>query len=272
MHQVVWSLFALAVASYAVAGGLYVAHLLRGEHPRAGLAWAPRLLGVGALLHLVHLVLDSTVAHRCPVFSLHAALGLVSLVAVVAYLGLARGRRLEAVGGFVAAAAILFMVAGETITAHPPGRVDRRLLALHITANLLGLGVLLLAGAASGFYLWQARRLKEKRALALGPKLPPLEALDAVVHRLLWIGLPLLTVGIVTGMVVISQAAVVSPGEALRASFSYASWLLVVGVLVLRQAGRWRGRRPAYATLGGALCILVVICLYVGRALWGGGP
>ncbi len=270
MHHVVWSLFALAIASYAVAGGLYAAHSLRTEHTRFGSAWAPRLLGLGALLHFGHLVVDSTIAHRCPVFSLHAALGLVSVVAVVVYLGLGRGRRLEAVGGFVATAAIVFMVAGETITAHQPGRINRWLLALHITANLLGLGVLLVAGGASGFYLWQARRLKEKRTLAIGPKLPPLEALDAVVHRLLWIGLPLLTVGIVSGMVVISQAPVVSAGEALRAFFSYASWLLVVGVLVLRQVGRWRGRRPAYATLGGALCILVVISLYVGRALLGG--
>jgi ABC-type uncharacterized transport system permease subunit len=272
MPHVIWSLFALAATSYAAAGALYVAHSLRSDGAHIGSAWAPRLLGIGALWHVGHLVVDSTIAHRCPVFSLHAALGLVSVVAVVAYLGQSRGRRLEAMGGFVAAAAVIFLVAAETIAAHQPGPVNRWLLALHITTNLLGLGVLLVAGAASGFYLWQARRLKQKHVLALGPKLPPLEALDAVVHRLLWIGLPLLTLGIVSGMVVISHAAVVSPGEALRAAFSYASWLLVVGVLVLRQAGRWRGRRPAYATLGGALCILVVISLYVGRALLGGSP
>jgi ABC-type uncharacterized transport system permease subunit len=272
MHHVVWSLFALAATSYAAAGALYVAHSLRSDGARIGWAWAPRLLAIGALWHVAHLVVDSTIAHRCPVFSLHAALGLVSIMAVVAYLGLSRGRRLEAMGGFVAASAVIFLVAAETIAAHPPGRVDRWLLGLHITTNLLGLGALLVAGAASGFYLWQARRLKQKRTLALGPKLPPLEALDAVVHRLLWIGLPLLTAGIVSGMLVIKQAAVVSPGESLRVAFSYASWLLVVGVLVLRQAGRWRGRRPAYATLGGALCILVVISLYVGRALLGGSP
>jgi ABC-type uncharacterized transport system permease subunit len=272
MRDVVWSLFALGATSYAASGAIYVAYSLKREGARIGLTWAPRLLGIGAVLHFTHLVVDSTVARACPVFSLHAALGLVSVVAVFAYLGLSRGRRLEAVGGFVAAAAVIFLVGAETVAAHPPGPVNRWLLALHITTNLLGLGVLLVAGAASAFYLWQARRLKEKRMLGIGPKLPPLEALDAVVHRLLWIGLPLLTAGIVTGMVVISHAASVSLGEALRAAFSYASWLLVVGVLVLRQAGNWRGRRPAYATLGGSICILIVICLYVGRAIVGGGP
>jgi hypothetical protein len=43
-------------------------------------------------------------------------------------------------------------------------------------------------------------------------------------------------------------------------------------VLGLRQLARWRGRSPALATLAGAVGIVAVIALYVGRALLGGGP
>ncbi|HEY5281908.1 MAG TPA: cytochrome c biogenesis protein CcsA, partial [Polyangia bacterium] len=110
-------------------------------------------------------------------------------------------------------------------------------------------------------------RLKSRRALGQGPKLPPLESLDAVVHRLLWIGLPLLTIGLLSGRMVIQHAEVVTAGDKFRAGLSGGSWLVLLAVLALRQFASWRGRRPAYATLGGALGIFVVILLYVARAL-----
>jgi hypothetical protein len=47
---------------------------------------------------------------------------------------------------------------------------------------------------------------------------------------------------------------------------------VLLGVLGLRLLAGWRGRRPAYATLAGSLGILLVIGLYIGRALLGEGP
>jgi ABC-type uncharacterized transport system permease subunit len=107
--------------------------------------------------------------------------------------------------------------------------------------------------------------------LGQGTKLPPLESLDAVVHRLLWIGMPLLTVGMLTGRLVMKQVEVVTAGDKLRAALSVVSWLLLLAVLALRQFARWRGRRPALATLVGAVGILAIIALYVGRAIVGDG-
>jgi ABC-type uncharacterized transport system permease subunit len=144
-------------------------------------------------------------------------------------------------------------------------------MAIHITANLLGGGILLVAGGAAAFYLWSESRLRRRRALGQGTKLPPLESLDTLVHRLLWIGLPLLSIGLLTGHLAIKRADVVTTGEELRAALSVASWLLLLAVLGLRQFASWRGRRPAVATLVGALGILTVIASYVGRALLGGG-
>jgi ABC-type uncharacterized transport system permease subunit len=88
---------------------------------------------------------------------------------------------------------------------------------------------------------------------------------------LLWIGLPLLTIGLLTGRMVIKHAEVITAGDKFRAGLSGASWLLLLAVLVLRQVASWRGRRPAYATLCGALGIFVVIALYIVRALVGDG-
>jgi ABC-type uncharacterized transport system permease subunit len=267
MHEILWGSFLLSAANYVASGLLFLAQARRRTVVRLGPKWAPRLLETGAALQLIYLILYSVMDRRCPVYSLHSALGIVSLVGVVSYAVLSRGRHLEALGGFVAASAAVFLVVARTIGASTPMPDQRWLMAIHITSNLLGGGILLVAGCAAAFYLLNERRLKSRRALGQGPKLPPLESLDAVVHRLLWIGLPLLTIGLLSGRMVIQHAEVVTAGDKFRAGLSGGSWLVLLAVLALRQFASWRGRRPAYATLGGALGIFVVILLYVARAL-----
>jgi ABC-type uncharacterized transport system permease subunit len=145
-------------------------------------------------------------------------------------------------------------------------------MAIHITSNLLGGGIVLVAGCAAAFYLVNERRLKSRRVLGQGPKLPPLESLDTVVHRLLWIGLPL------------AHHRPAHRPHGHQARRSHHLWRRNSGrpcraqagccfsaVLVVRQFASWRGRRPAYATLGGALGIFIVIALYIARALLGDG-
>jgi ABC-type uncharacterized transport system permease subunit len=136
------------------------------------------------------------------------------------------------------------------------------MLAFHITANVLGVGLFLLAGAASVFYLVQERRLKQKRIHFAGKRLPPLDALDATEHRLLLAGFPLLTLGVVTGAMFISQIGPITSAASVRAVLGYATWVLVAGVLVLRALAGWRGRRAAWGTLLGVLCVLLVIFMY----------
>lgn len=271
MVGILWAFFLLSAGSYLASCGLFVARA-RGRLPTGVRpSWAPRLLVIGAVLQLAYLVFSSVVDRRCPVHALHSALGILSLVGVVTYAVVSRGRRLEALGGFVAALAAIFLVAAHAIADRPAAPDDRWLLAIHITANFLGGGTLLVAGCASAFYLWNEQRLRRRRALDAGTKLPPLESLDTVVHRLLWIGVPLLTLGILTGRVVIKQVEAVTTGDRVRAVLSIGSWLLLLAVLGLRQFASWRGRRPAYAVLGGALGIFVVIALYIARAMLGMG-
>jgi ABC-type uncharacterized transport system permease subunit len=271
MGAMLWASFLLSGGCYVVAWLLFWALARQRPARHLGAKWPARLLELGAVLQLIYLIMFSVMDRRCPVYSLHTALGIVSLVGVVTYAVLSRGRRLDALGGFVAASAAIFMVAARAIAARPPEPNERWLLAIHITSNLLGGGVLLVAGCAAAFYLWNESRLRNRRVLGQGTKLPPLESLDLVVHRLLWIGVPLLTIGMLTGHLVIEQTSVVTTGDRLRAALSIASWLLLLLVLAVRQFARWRGRRPALATLVGAIGIFAIIALYVGRALLGGG-
>jgi len=271
MREILWASFSLSAASYLAACFLFLAKARRRSAVHLGPRWAPRLLHAGAVLQFVYLMVFSVLDRICPVYSLHTALGIVSLVGVASYAVLSRGRQLEALGGFVAASAAVFLIITRILAASTPMPDQRWLMAIHITSNLLGGGILLVAGCASAFYLVNERRLKSRRVLGQGPKLPPLESLDTVSHRLLWMGLPLLTIGLLTGRVVIKHAELITVGDTFRAAMSGASWLVLLAVLVLRQTASWRGRRPAYATLAGALGVFIVIALYIVRALVGDG-
>jgi ABC-type uncharacterized transport system permease subunit len=239
MHALVSLEFLLGLVAYSLASGLYFVQLTRRGAASSVLRWAPWALGVGALLHAAHVVSASLVTRICPVETLHFALSLSALIAVGAFLWLRRRRPLDALGAFVAPAALCFLVGAQFVgVERPSAGVPRGLLAAHVTANLLGVGLFLLAGATGALYLVQERRLKQKRASSAGLKLPPLDALDRTVHVLLLAGFPLLTVGVVSGNY-IGPSFATAP-EALRSLLAFGTWGLLAAVLVARAASARR--------------------------------
>src|SRR6187402_1968201 len=187
--------FYLGVIAYSAAATLFFLDLAR---------WAPRLLAIGGALHAVHVVTASLLSHVCPIDSLHFALSFSALIAVAAYLALRDRLRLSALGAFVTPVALTFLIGAQFVgqTTEAVHGVSRTLLMFHIAANVAGVGLFVIAGAAGSVYLVQERRLRtKKKAALLGSRLPPLDALDITTHRLLLAGFPLLTFGVVTGAV-----------------------------------------------------------------------
>jgi ABC-type uncharacterized transport system permease subunit len=274
MEQLATIAFYAGVIAYSTACTLFFLHLARREPAADPRRAAPVALAIGAGAHALHVVAASLLSNVCPVSSPHFALSLTALVAVVVYLPLRSRFKLHAMGAVVAPIALTFLVGAQfvDIGRHPAGGFPPGLLAAHVTANLLGVALFLLAGAAGAFYLVQERKLREKRPVGVGmmAKLPPLDALDRTEHRLLLAGFPLLTFGIVTGAVFASRLDSASTAEMLRAALGYATWVLVAGVLLMRAALGWRGRRSAYGTLAGVACVLIVIVLYAIRPAIGG--
>ncbi|MEZ4219852.1 MAG: cytochrome c biogenesis protein CcsA [Polyangiaceae bacterium] len=272
MTDLATAAFMLGVVAYSVATTLFFLDLSRKDTIPLAKVWAPVALGIGALLHGTHVVTASLLTRVCPVESLHFALSLSALISVVAFLFMPRRTTMHAMGAVVAPLALTFLVGAQFVGAQRSvSEGSRTLLALHITANLLGVGLFLLAGAAGAFYLVQERRLKEKRLGGLVAKLPPLDSLDRAEHRLLLAGFPLLTFGIVTGAVFAAKLGNATPAEALRAGLGYATWVLVAAVLLMRAIAGWRGRRSAYGTLAGVLCVMLVMAMYVFRIGGGAG-
>jgi len=261
--------FYLGVVAYSVAATLFFVELARPDKSFG--RWAASALGVGLTMQVAQFASELSIGEASP-WSLKFALSLSACSLSAAYLALRTRLRIDAIGVVAAPLSLTLLVGAQFLEGS--GKVTgfpRTLLVMHIAANLLGVGLFLLAGAASAFYLFQERRLKTKRVTPLQGRLPALDSLDTTEHRLLLAGFPLLTFGIVSGAVVTARLDDMTAASVARAALAYATWVFVAGVLVLRAVAGWRGRRAAYGTLAGVACMLVVIAIYVAHSGARGG-
>src|ERR1700759_3708353 len=113
----------------------------------------------------------------------------------------------------------------------------------------------------------QERRLKQKKMQGVFERLPAIDALDRAEHGFLVAGFPLLTIGILTGTIWAREIEAGGAAAIARSALSYASWALIGGVLLLRAAAGWRGRRAAFGTILGFGLTLIVLALYLVRSL-----
>lgn len=259
-------LLAATASSYAVASGVFFMQLA-GKGTGRG---AKLLLGVGTVLHAGHFFLISSVQRACPVEGIHQATSLMALLAAVIFLLASRFFKVDVIGAFIAPVALAALLAARFVGAPDPiPPVRNAVLPLHVTAILLASALFAVASALAVTYLLQEKRLKKKRAVGLLQKLPPLDVLDRASYRFLLAGFPLLTLGILTGLLWIGK---IRSGELalLRQVLTYAAWLLFAAVLLMRSAGGWRGRRAAWGTILGFGCAVLVFLVYLVRNVKGG--
>ncbi|MBK9261917.1 MAG: cytochrome c biogenesis protein CcsA [Polyangiaceae bacterium] len=226
----------------------------------------PALLGIAAVSHLAYVTFAGIVAKVCPVNSVHFSLSLASILAVVLYLPARRRFRIDAIGVLLAPLGLATILGtffvGQPASANSFGAP---FLALHVLANLAGAALFMLAGGSSLLYLIQERRIKQKHAQARTRRLPPLEVLDKAGHRFLVAGFPLLTLGILTGTIWSNHLESGTIDEILRSVLGYTTWFVFATVLLLRAAAGFRGRRAAYGTITGLLCVAAVLAIYLVR-------
>lgn len=245
-----------AAALYAAAGVALVAHLAGTARSPAALAWGVRLLTAAAVLHGLHeALLWGTVG---PGRLLGTTLSALALLGVAGFLVLRRTNpRLDVTGAFVAPLTLLLLIASRVPAGRPAGGLGGAVLVVHVGSVLAGTAAFTLAFAMALAYLLQEREVKQKRLGGVFKRLPPLDTLDTVGYRCVAVGLPALTLGIVTGFFVGAGASVVW-----QQYVGMGAWVLFAGVLVLRLAAGWRGRRAAIGTILGYASALVVLAGY----------
>jgi len=202
-----------------------------------------------------------------PAQSVREAMGFLAFILTGGYL-LASVRYRLTLGGVVVMPVALIMLVAARLT--PAGTAPEDLGALgriHISLATIGVGLFALASALSAIYLVEERALKKKRfdAVAFKARGAPLEPLDRLAHRLIWVGFPIFTVALVLGAIWVSKL-----GESLdRPEYPLAAvtWLAYAGLLVARQVYGWRGRRAARLTLTGFAAAVAVLAIYLARRM-----
>lgn len=263
-------LLGVTAVTYAVASGLYFL-LLAGRERFT--RWAKPALAAATLLHLTHFFVVTANARTCPVDEIHEATSLMALVAVSIFLFVSRVKKLEVIGAFVAPQALAAILAARFVGSPDIAdtvQVKTAVLPLHVTSILLASALFAIASALAATYLLQEKQLKNKRAGGLLHRLPALDVLDRASHRFLLAGFPLLTIGILTGLLWVGHVTGGGFGT-VRQLLAYTAWVVFAAVLLMRSAGGWRGRRAAWGTIVGFACAFLVYLVYLVRNVNGAG-
>lgn len=255
--------FWVAVVAYTAATAALLG-VLGGKARLRPVALA--LVGLAFVAHGTDIGWRGTL-HVHPAQSVREALGFLAFIVTGGYLLASARYRLTLGGAAIMPVALVLLVAARL---SPAGHAPEDLSALgriHISLATIGVGVFALASALSMIYLLEERALKRKRfdAIAFKDKGAPLEPLDQLSHRLVWVGFPIFTVAMVLGAIWVSTL-----GASLdRPEYPLAgvTWISYAALLILRQVYGWRGRRAAKLTLAGFAAALLVLAIYLLRRM-----
>lgn len=255
-------LLVAAVVGLSAATVIYVARLVRFDvaPPRAG----HTAMGVGTLClagaAVSGLLADGGVGgYAAPLVVLLVAVAIcaVGLVAQVYWDSPVAGPVVAPLVAVVSCA-LLFKIELADPALATEGL--RAVTILHISATLVGFMLFIPAYVLSALFVGQVYRLKTKQLSSA--RLPSLMTLEQSGWRLLYIGFPIFTVGILLG--VVWQDSVMS-GLRPRHVFAALSWCIYAFAIYRRLATGWRGARAAVTLMVAFTVTVGAVLLYTLR-------
>jgi ABC-type uncharacterized transport system permease subunit len=215
---------------------------------------------VGFCIHSVAMLQRGFSFNRCPVSNLYEAIAFFLWTIVGCYLVVGLWPRLRFLGAF--ASPVLFCVGVfalfPELDSHGP-QPDRMRgwLSFHAAVILLAYGAFGLGSIAGLMYLSQEHDLKFRKIRAMFALFPPIQRLERVMNRLLWLGLVLLTVGLLVGGATLRRGHDQYSLWDTKIIWSWVVWLLYLGLLVMRWRFAQGGRRFAWGVVGGFAFVLL---------------
>jgi ABC-type transport system involved in cytochrome c biogenesis permease subunit len=258
------------MASYGLALVLELLHLWLGKAVVRALALVAAAAGLVAQTIYLY-------SHQPPLILQFGWMLFVAWILAVFYLsGSIHYRRLSW-GVFVLP--LILGLLGIGLLFGAPGPDERGLLAkplhphqlwgpVHALLILLATVGLCVAFLASMMYLFQAHRLRTKAPPGQGLRLLSLERLEAMNRRAVFLSFPLLTAGMIAGVVLIARGSESVGWADPRVLGTFALWGVFALLLVLRFGHHLRGRQVAMMTI--AAFVMLLGCLAISHA--GGTP
>jgi cytochrome c-type biogenesis protein CcsB len=216
-------------------------------------------LGLGLLAHAGAIAFEAARIHRLPVTDVRSALSFYAFLVTLAFFFLYLRYRITSLGLFM----LPFVFVLTLLSAFRPVRpfdlsaFRGGWLAVHIGSTILGYTGFFLTFVAAVMYLMQEKELKSRIPRTFYYRLPSLEVCDELYYRSLLFGLPLLTLGILTGFVWASRTWKGPWKFDPKILASMLTWLIYLVLFSTRMSGAWRGRRAAYVAIFGFAAIMV---------------
>lgn len=247
-------------AAYTLAAALHLLFAGRREWG-APARWITRAAWT---LHTVALFWLVFTTGRFPGYTLFEAVLALTWFLALSYLLLEAAGRDRAAGAFlVPVLGFLFLMGLATAPPEPESspagiHLPTSLVVWHVSVMLAGHVFFVAAFVAAVMYLLLDRQLRRKAFSPLYYRFPSLETLDLWGLRSVAIGFPLLSLGLVSGALFAEAlwGPRLWPADA-KVVWTFLTWLIYGGYLLMRRGYGWGGRRSAWWAVGGFAAVVV---------------
>lgn len=253
--------FWLTALLYLAGTAGYLVFLIRQKEPASRVSQWVMTAGLG--LHTIHLGLAWLDLGHIPAANLTQSFNLFAWAVTAGFLIVRLKVDIKVLGSFAAPLALFLLLLsapGLKTPVTPIGGFSSLWLAFHVATAILGDGILALTCLAGIMYLLQEREIRGKRFGWLYSRLPSLTTLDDLNRTSLLIGFPLLTVGMLSGVLYAQMATGVYWRWDGKEVWSLITWAVYAVLLHQRVTVGWQGRRAAWlAVIGFAFVIFTFI-------------
>ncbi|MGP8154330.1 MAG: inner membrane protein YpjD [Smithella sp.] len=176
------------------------------------------------------------------------------------YLVLQFKTKTRSLGAFISPFILLFMIAAagqETGKILLPANLQSWLTAVHMFLTITGEALFILASCAGAMFIIQNGLLKNKKLSKMSRLLPSLDDLDRINHICLLWGFPVLSVGVLAGMVFAEFSWRAGWLTDPKIIWTFACWIIYGSLLHQRIAIGWRGYRMALVSFAAFILLLL---------------
>jgi cytochrome c-type biogenesis protein CcsB len=224
----------------------------------------------GCVAQFAQLAARFEMTHVWPLLNLYGSLSLFSAMSVAIYIVFAYRYRLWFAGGLVLALAAIFLAYGVTWyegTMPPVPSLQSYWAKIHVPIVVSSYAAFLVAFVFSCIYLlkYYAQRRAGGAVAGWLAALPSLPQLDVIVYRAVAIGLPLISVGIITGAMWAKEAWGAYWQWDPKETAALFSWIIYLAYMHLHTRHAWRGLRTSWVSVIGFVSI--IFC-YLGVNIW----
>jgi len=257
--------FKITVVLYLAGTVLFLAYVVSQKETLSSFSITATSLGFCS--HLLGLLFRTIQLGYLPLTNLTEAMSFFSWALVLTFLVVEYRYRIHILGTFILPLALVSIIPAAALPMAEKSldpRLNSAWLMIHTPLALLGVVSFAMAFVMGVMYLIQERLLKSKRFNSLYYKLPSLDLLDNLNRKAVYLGFPLLTLGILTGALWGKYAWGSYWTWAPKQTLTLVTWVFYLVVLHGRLTIGWQAKKAAYLSIIG---FLGVIFAFIGGTL-----